>query len=103
MGFGLNRDQIGGNPGFFGQFTQSGLAGAFALINAALRHLPGAVQAVKTLAGKHLSARVEQHDTGIGTIGQQGNLVWGHHPENGQPEGLACSFVIAWWTGPTAP
>ena len=54
---------------FLAQFAQGGLAGAFALVDSALRHLPVIARRVDAVADPDTPVRAEQHQPDAGTLG----------------------------------
>ena len=58
------------NPGPAWQMPQGGLARGFALVDPALRHLPGGTGVVDALAGKDQPVGVDQHHACAHAIGQ---------------------------------
>ena len=57
---------------FLQKLAQGRLPGGFALVDAALRHLPAFHGLIDALADKHLAIAVEQHDADARPVGQIG-------------------------------
>src|SRR5688572_5960537 len=55
-----------------------GLQRLLALVDAALRHLPGRAGVVDALGHEHLALLVDQHDADARPVGQLGDLLCGH-------------------------
>ena len=85
---GHDRHQIASYAGFLAQLAQYSIAGVFARLYAALRHLPGGSVSIDALADKDSTGRISQHHPDAGPV-RQSRYALRRHAKPGQIDAAA--------------